>query len=144
MQFKSLCLIIMKNYILAILTFFIISCSNTPQERAEKNIEKYIRENLNDPGGYEKIEFGILDTLYDTPPALLLDSVAAIDNIDLPVVAKSNVRYKLLGFCVNYKFRIKESKELKLKYYHFRLDTLFNVINSVELETAFSKHNEEL
>ena len=55
----------MKKFVLVILIF---ACSQkeTPQQKAEAAVKKYVRKNAHKPSSYEPISFGKLDSIYTT------------------------------------------------------------------------------
>lgn len=51
-----------KIAVLAAASILFLGCKSTDEEKAKSFIQKYIKENANDPDSYEPIEFGELDT----------------------------------------------------------------------------------
>ncbi len=73
----------MKNLCILIISSFIISCSQNPQQIAEKSVRDYLQKNLNDASSYESVEFGKLDSTFSSVVSLkqYQDSLAIIDTI---------------------------------------------------------------
>lgn len=54
----------MRYYIVIVLLLTIaIGCTPTPEQKAQNLIKEYICNHLNNPGTYEPVEFGKLDTI---------------------------------------------------------------------------------
>lgn len=57
----------MKKLLLSLfITLSILSCTS-PKDKAEKLIERYLKETLDDPTSYESVNFSNLDSLFTTP-----------------------------------------------------------------------------
>ncbi len=57
----------MKRFkLLLIVTFFIASCTITPQQKAEKAVKNYLKENLKDWKSYEGLSFSFSEGDYPT------------------------------------------------------------------------------
>lgn len=55
----------MKNILYALLACIIlVSCSVSPEKKAQKLIEKQLQESLHDWKSYESVKFGTLDSVY--------------------------------------------------------------------------------
>jgi len=54
----------MKKIILILI--FLSSCNTSPEQKAEKLIEEYLRKSLNDYKSYEPVEFSSLDTIFSS------------------------------------------------------------------------------
>ncbi len=55
-----------KLLLLLFITLTILSCTS-PKDKAEKIIERYLKETLDDPTSYESVNFSNLDSLFTTP-----------------------------------------------------------------------------
>jgi hypothetical protein len=84
----------MKNtftYLLA--TLFLISCSNSPSDKAESSIKSYLKDKLQNPGSYEPINFSKLDTFKKNDTTDKIVSAYAIThNYEIENTAKEKVK----------------------------------------------------
>jgi hypothetical protein len=55
---KTIC-----TFLLSITIIFLTSCSNSPTDKAQTSVKKYLKKNLKLPESYEPIAFSRLDTL---------------------------------------------------------------------------------
>jgi hypothetical protein len=55
-----------KLFFLLFITLTILSCSS-PKDKAQKLIEKNLKETLDDPTSYESVNFSDLDSVFTTP-----------------------------------------------------------------------------
>ncbi|NGM63514.1 hypothetical protein G5B30_16515 [Sphingobacterium sp. SGG-5] len=49
---------------LFIIVFFLFSCSQSNESKAQKAVKKYLKENMNDPKSYEDVKWSSVDTVF--------------------------------------------------------------------------------
>jgi hypothetical protein len=124
------------------------------QGNADRAVEIYVREMLNNPKYLETVGFSELEQhRYQTPLDSSLnyahikgddykkmEHYVDSENYQRPDRAPGNIRqldsiekHKLIYYTIDYSFRIDSEGHKKLKKYHFELDTAFRVLKAVDI-----------
>lgn len=70
----------MKNLLLLILLFIIVSCSKNPIQIAETEFRTIVKRNILNPESFELIKFEIIDTLYDFSTGFIIEKIKELSD----------------------------------------------------------------